>query len=486
MPVVTSGPWARVVRHPWLRDNETAGIFAFEGIVKYVPLVMGGGLFAFTILVAAIGPIDWRFDNAREVYGFLIACFLALVAGYVVSVRRRPRPRGTAGPVIPASTLVIAGAVLYLLLYPLAVYEATGKWYPDIYRGLAHSGQAYAAKTYAQEHLSQYATYLGMLVAPLTIGVIPLTLFFFRRLSRPARALGLLVIALSLALGVAQAINQDVGEICGYVVVFLVIVAATARGSRRERWTRVARCGVAAILTCCVFLGYYSLVIHNRVATDVADQGTETGQSTDEAMAADALHNFGRLRNDSIFYQTVPTAVQGRGLMLSSYLTQGYKGLSLAMDSPWHPTWGLGFSIFVRHNASRVLGLDENGVEARTYEGEIDARGWPAGAQWSTFFIHPASDITFPGVVLLMGVIGFGFGLSWRDVCIGRDPLACVVFFYFLLLLFYLSANNQLYQQGRLAIGFSVVLVAWLALRSRGARQPDPVPAAGPANASRS
>ena len=234
------------------------------------------------------------------------------------------------------------------------------------------------------------------------------------------------------------------------------MVAATARGSRWERWTRVARCGVAALLTALIFLSYYSIVIHNRVATDVADsQGTVTAQSTDDAMAGYALHSFGQRRDDSLFYRTVPTPLQGRGVMLSGLPHQGYKGLSMAMDSPWHPTWGLGFSIFVRHNVARVLGLSEDTIEARTYEGEIDARGWTAGAQWSTFFIHPASDITFPGVVLLMGVIGFAFGLSWRDTCV-RLTLACVVFFYFSLLLFYLSANNQLYQQGRLAIGFTV------------------------------
>jgi len=440
--------------------------------------MLGGGLFAFTILVTAIGPIDWRFDNAAEVYGFLLACLLALTAGYVLSVRSRPRAAPvTHASTIPASLLVVVGAVLYLLLYPLAVHDATGQWYPDVYRGLVHSGQAYAAKTSAQEHLTQYAVYLGMIVSPVTIGVIPLTLFFFPRLSRTARVLGLLVLVLSLALGVAQAINQDVGEICGYVVLFLVVVAATARGSRRERWTRVARCGVAAALTGVIFLSYYSVVIHNRVATDVADsQGSVAAQSTDDAMNDYALHSLGERRDDSLFYRTVPAPLQGRAVMLSSYLTQGYKGLSLAMDSPWRPTWGLGFSIFVRHNVSRVLRLDENRIEARTYEGEIDARGWTAGAQWSTFFIHPASDITFPGVVVLMGVIGFAFGLSWRDTCVRRDPLACVVFFYFSLLLFYLSANNQLYQQGRLAIGFTVVLVAWLALRRRGTAQPDLLP----------
>jgi hypothetical protein len=116
---------------------------------------------------------------------------------------------------------------------------------------------------------------------------------------------------------------------------------------------------------------------------------------------------------------------------------------------------------------SRILGLDENAVEARTYEGQLDAEGWTAGVQWSTFFVHPASDLTFFGVIPLMALIGFAFGAAWRDTCTRADPVACVVFFYLGIQVLYLSANNQLYQGGALAIGFTFALVGWLLLRTR-------------------
>ena len=406
MPVVTADPWSRVLRHPWFQDNDEATLFEFEGVVKYVPLILGGGLFAFTILVAALGPIDWRFDNAAKVYGFLLACLLALAAGDVLSVRKRPRvARLTPATTIPASLLVVVGAVLYLLLYPLTVHEATGTWYPDVYQGLVHSGRAYAAKTYAQEHMTQYAVYLGMVVGPLTIGVIPLTLFFFPRLSRPARVLGILVLVLSLALGVAQAINQDVGEICGYVILFLVVVAATARGSRWERWTRVARCGVAALLTALIFLSYYSIVIHNRVATDVADsQGTVTAQSTDDAMAGDALHSFGQRRDDSplphgadaaarawrdaeqLPHPGVQGAVHGHGLALAPHL--GPRVLDLRPSQRGacpRPERG-------HHRGAHLRGGDRRS--------RLDRRG-------------PVVDVLHPS--------GFGHHLSRRRAAHGRD-----------------------------------------------------------------
>jgi hypothetical protein len=464
---------SRVLRHPQLRDRDAPLLFTFAGGSRYVPLIAGAGLFAGSIILSLIGPIDWRIGNAAEVYGFLVACLVALVAGYVWAVRKRSEvPVGGRWRLPPASAIVVLGSVLYLVLYPLTVYDSTGTWFPNVVKGLTDPGQAYADKTAAALEIPQLAVYLGMLVAPLTIAVLPLTLFFWPRLSRLARVLGSLVILLSLALGVSRAVNQDVGELCGYVVLFLVLVASTARQGR-GRWKRVVACSAGAVLVAGMFLAYYHTVISGRVQSDTEASGKSHSHQTktekvNRALKQTALVSVGTDRTGSIFYSVVPTAAQPTGAMFTSYLTQGYKGLSLAMDSDWRPTYGLGFSIFIRHNVSRILGLDENAVEARTYEGQLDAKGWTAGEQWSTFFIHPASDITFYGVVPFMVLIGFAFGAAWRDTCTRADPVACVVFFYLGIQVLYLSANNQLYQGGELAIGFTCALVAWLLLRMRG------------------
>ena len=349
-------------------------------------------------------------------------------------------------------------------------------------RGSTNPGQAYADKTAAGLQIPQYAVYLGTLVSPLLIAVLPLTLFFWPRLSGVARVLGVAVIVLTMCLGIARAVNQDVGELCGYVILFLVLVASTARGHGIGRAKRVLACSVGAFLVAGIFFAYYHTVISGRVAADTQASSAASDQTLSDAMQDQALVSSGRERSGSVFYSVVPASVQPTGVVFTSYLTQGYKGLSLAMDRPWRPTYGLGFSLFVRHNVSRLLGLDEPTVEARTYEGQLDAQGWAAGVQWSTFFIHPASDITFLGVIPLMALIGFAFGAAWRDTCTRADPVACVVFFYLGIQVLYLSANNQLYQGGELAIGFTSALVAWLLLRLRGRAQRSVARARRPRN----
>ena len=682
----------RIFGHPQMRDDDAPLLFTFTGSTRYVPLVAAAGLFAGTIVLSLAGPIDWRMDNAVEVYGFLLAYFTALVVGYLWAVRGRPGAasvtRRWRAP--QASALVIVGSAVYLLLYPLTVYDSTGSWFPNVIEGLTNPGQAYDDKTAAALQIPQLAVYLGTLVSPLTIAVMPLTLFFWPRLSRGARLMGIVVLALTLALGVSRAVNQDVGEVCGYLVLFLVLVASTKRDGMVGRWKRVLVCSVGAALVCGLFISYYHVVISGRVqadtvtssevagsaqisptspsgatepargaitaalardgsgvprftntasegisyalpsnraqvggpapdpnnlvrdpdidgigswgvkgawsiatglgtpatgdsngkalrytannryaqiaeplfrvtpdetftmsyqcrrtgtspdagsvapqvffydnsgafinaggspdqsavsmpltwtpasATVTAPAGAVTAQivaratagintgffdfdqislvrtenaGTSQSMEQTALVSTGVRRGDSVFYSVVPAAAQPTGVMFTSYLTQGYKGLSLAMDSPWRPTYGLGFSTFIRHNLTRVLGLDEASIEARTYEGQVDAKGWTAGQQWSSFFVHPASDLSFYGVIPLMLLIGFGFGAAWRDTCVRKDPFACVVFFYLGIELLYLSANNQLYQGGELAVGFTVALIAWLLFRT-GRRPAEPV-----------
>lgn len=474
-----------LTRHPQLRDREAPLLFSFDGATRYVPVVAGAGLFATTIVLSAVGPIAWQIDDAARMYGFLLACLVAMVGGFVWAVRRRSEPPAdTVGSRLHASTFVVLGSLVYLLLYPLTVYNSTGSWYPDVLEGLGDPGKAYADKTAAALEIPQVATYAGMLVAPLTITVIPLTLFFWPRLSRLARILGVTTIVLGLAVGVSRAVNQDVGEIAGYLVLFLALVATTSDARTgtpsRGRWRRVTACVAGTVVVVGLFLAYYDTIISGRIESNVGNDDTA---EVERAKSATALASFGEPRRDSVFYDVVPTAAQPTGELLTSYLTQGYQGLALAMDRPWEPTYGLGFSIFVRHNVAKLLPVDEDAIAARTYEGQVDELGWTAGVQWSTFFIHPASDLSFYGVVPLMGAIGFAFGLAWRDTCRRHDPLACVVFFYLGIQVLYLSANNQLYQGGELAIGFTAVLLAWLVLRRLPSSRPSPTtssPAAAP------
>jgi hypothetical protein len=163
----------------------------------------------------------------------------------------------------------------------------------------------------------------------------------------------------------------------------------------------------------------------------------------------------------------LPSKIRSMFNLLSGYFCQGYKGLSLAMDQEFTSSYGLGFSDFFRRNFLRVIGRPdlEKEIFARTYAGKINSLGWTHLGLWSSFFTHPASDISFLGTILLVFLIGFLFGLSWKDSLLTENPFAVTSFIGFCTMVFYFSANNQMFQSGEQFIGFSVILFVWLLSR---------------------
>lgn len=460
-----------------LLDRDAGLVFSFQGLTRLVPLLVCGGFVVATVVLLMVGPLDWHLSAQLEVYLFLTAALVSLTGGYLWSVLRRDndsdKPRRTP---ISASTLVVVGATIYLALYLPTVHTTTGSWFPNVWEGLTDTGSAYANNKYANENGSQLVLYVRMLVAPFTIVLLPVTLYFWSRLSTLARLLGVLCTLLAVGLTIAQGINRGVAELCATIILFLtLLVAATL--SRRDYVTAL-KAVVGIVLVSALFAGYYSLTITNRISADAERSGggrePRSQKARDEQLMNAAQLSTATQRKDSPYFDVVPGPIEPVGVVFTSYVTHGYKGLDLAMQEPFQPTWGLGFSQFVRHNVLRVVGESsrEGDVEDRTYAGQIQDR-WPVGLVWGTFFIHPASDISFPGTVALIALIGFLFGLSWRDTLTRRDPLACAVFFYLCILVIYLPANNQLFQGGELAIGFTVIVAAWLWGRRRAPRSPN-------------
>lgn len=147
--------------------------------------------------------------------------------------------------------------------------------------------------------------------------------------------------------------------------------------------------------------------------------------------------------------------------MLISYLSQGYYGLSLCLQLPFQWTFGLGNSFALTSYAEQYLGA--YGIFERTYPARMEAEfGWPAKMFWHTFFPWVASDITFPGAIALMFVIGRAFAKSMWDGIAKGSVLGVSVFYFIATLIFYLPANNQLMQTRKMMIGFVVLLAFWV------------------------
>ena len=86
---------------------------------------------------------------------------------------------------------------------------------------------------------------------------------------------------------------------------------------------------------------------------------------------------------------------------------------------------------------------------------------------WATVYPWIASDVTFPGTVVVVALIGWMTARVWVDVLGGRNPYAVALLGQFLLMLYYFPAHNKNMQSGEGVAAFAVLLGAWLLMRRR-------------------
>jgi hypothetical protein len=125
-----------------------------------------------------------------------------------------------------------------------------------------------------------------------------------------------------------------------------------------------------------------------------------------------------------------------------SYLSQGYYGLGLALETNWHWTYFLGSSYSISVFANRLFGLEwqwPNNLFSQTGL----TTGW-GDSHWYTVFTHFATDFTFPGTILLFGFFAYAYARSWRAAIRYENPFAILMFALLTMGAFFMPANNQL------------------------------------------
>lgn len=152
------------------------------------------------------------------------------------------------------------------------------------------------------------------------------------------------------------------------------------------------------------------------------------------------------------------------------YVSHGYSGLDASLSVPFVWTHGTGAS----PGLARILGVVGIGGADQAYPVRAEAAtGWPALERWQTMYPWLASDTTFVGAVILVGLLGFGVALSWRRAL--RDPsglLAATWFGALVVVTVYVPLNNQPIAATSSVFGILTLAVATVlsAVRARRAR----------------
>jgi hypothetical protein len=410
--------------------------------LRFVPIAFFVSYLTFTVLFFAFGPFDFPVENPVALYSFLAAAHIALLAGYWRAARSQPR--GYAAPWEYGRMLLWGAALSLLLLLPTSLAR-TGSLIPDVAYGIDNPGEAYAHTQAIINDPSSFplVEYSRILVGPLLAVVLPLTVFYWESLTRWLRALGVLSILGTVALFLAMGTNKAIAD----TVLLLpwMVFAGYRAGTIHLKLKRLLVIGICTAVAFSLFLAFFGLAMATRSGSPaVTGVFPATGSTVDD---------------DNFLVRNLSEASKGIVMGLDIYLTSGYYAVSLSLREPYVPMLGLGNSTFVSRQFARFSGLED--FPNRSYPVRIEKYGLDSVGLWSTIYPWLASDVSFPGALIVIYFIGRLFALSWLDTLGGTNPFAVVLFAQLLIMLFYFPANNQLLQSGEGFTAFWITLILW-------------------------
>ncbi len=429
--------------------------------VLMAPIWFFEAFLTITVLLFAFGPWPWPVNNPIKLYGFLVLSQMCLWAGYRSAINRSPRGySGWIGAKRLTLVSLIVSAVWFIPNHQLRSGSTNAfdviEFWNAVGKGLTDPGDAYneRQKAYNEQRqtvignrttMGQMAVVLSFAVYPLMWFLFPLGVVYWSVLSRRMRIAVVVLLLLDLLSWISFGTNKGLAD---YLLLLPWMLFA------RNPWSFLvhARAYIIVVLAGFIlFLSFFVSGIAGRMGGEIGyeDETAEMVLDTDNWMVA-----------------ALPPKAQTAFGAFTSYVTQGYFGLSLALDEPFDCCYGFGNSYF-------TIGLSDHlfasgFIADRTYPAKIHAAyGWDMYGRWCTFYPWIASDVTFLGALIVMFLIGRLLALVWLDVLKRQNPFAVALFPLVLMMLFYVSANNQVLHFSSTLFPFWTILVLWLLTRKR-------------------
>lgn len=431
-----------------------------SAMIHAARLLPGGAFLAYWILTELLffwGPWDYPVGAGEgRLIAFLVAVNLAFAVGYLAGTRRR----SAAGPAVHVGTVVLVAAACELLLLLPTSWLDTGHWIPRPGVALSDLGTAYTQSLALRDRTTPYVNYIRILIAPLLATAIPLGVFFWARLRPLTRVVFALSVVGTIVLYVSIGANAGAAHWMALFPWF--VVAGHLSGAQRLSWRGWIASGGVMVLSVALFASLFAATMMARKGSYVRFGVLPKVGAKLEAPSTAAPAPAGAAAR-GVPPSTTRAGVDG----LSSYLTQGYFAVYLSLQEPFVPMFGVGNSVFLQRQAARIL--HDPHILEMPYPVRIEPRGWNAEVYWATIYPWIASDVGFPGTVVVMFFIGYLAARVWVDVLGGRNAAAVAFFGQILILLYYVPAHNRVMHSGEGVTAFWGLLAVWLLTRRRAA-----------------
>lgn len=422
--------------------------------LQRLPIQAALGWSLATIVLFEFGPFEYDVDNKHWLYAFLVAVHVALYAGFEVGLRRG------SPVVVPERTIK---RIVGLCAAVLGI-ELTLGWIANP-GSLTNAGVTLSDPSLARDLKEvTWVSYLQIFTAPLSMSFLPLAACYWHELGWKTRAWTVLVILLGITASIATATRH--GMLAMMVFGGAGYLAALRSGQRRARWLPTTAVAVVVVFGFLIYGSY------------IADRRQNPIYSYEQLLQFNQRFNPAHPLVLGTPELIRPAVLQGIG-----YFTHGYDYLARSLSLPFEGVaFGAGHSRFLTRNVVRVTG-DETFLRRsyffRLYQDSEFQLNW-----WMTVYPWIASDVTFPGTVVVMFLIAMAFGMTWADIRVGQNPSAVVLFTWLTYVMVSLPQGAPT-QDGPTFVAIYAVLIAWFVTRrpsvptARARVTTRPVPPAG-------
>ncbi|WP_299744269.1 hypothetical protein [uncultured Rossellomorea sp.] len=428
----------------------------------YKPLLIVEAYLVFTIILYIFGPWDWPTHNVLKFYLLIFLYHIAFISGYFMSMQNvsfirlnnnffvnEEKRNRIIQMIIRYLNIAI---IVYLILAVVNAIRVVGlsgfspvSYYNEVINGLNNpAGQYFEKFDQGSLYGGSFLSYANVLLSPLLWPVIPLSIYYFKELKFNKKVLVILAILLESSRWVATGTNKGIFDMAFVIITMLLIKNIFRKPKKTIVRKKYATWKVAIILIWPLI--YFVDAISGRLGGDKINFSTINP-------------NVG-INEESFFMQIMPESFETGLIFLTSYVTQGYYAMSMALSMPYTPMFGVGNSVFLMSNFKQISGME---VFQNTYQSKVEATfGWAALNKWHTFYTWIANDVSFIGVIFIMFIIGYIYASVWKDVVINENPVAITLMALFTIMFAYISANNQVLSYPTTFTAFWGLIIYWI------------------------
>lgn len=418
--------------------------------IHYAQLYLWGGFIVFLLTGRAL-----NLENFFPLLLIVSSGNIALFFGYLYGARSNFLSRWRRTLISEPSHKSLAkwifwGSIYYICYSVLHLQEYGASGFDDVQARLLNPGDAYASKFDVYEsQMAEGRVNVGIqiivLFGALQGALIPILVVFWSKISRRLRYFAVFSIVLYCVFFLFIGTMKGLGDVLIYAGVgFLVRYSRDGLDLNRPRLRgRQARWRLfLLVIIAGSFLTYMVNSMQSRL--DVLGGGVEEKGIVEEICYV--------LGGDSL----------GAGMAVAVlYPVAGYYGLDKNLSQPFEWAYGLGGSRALSSYKTQYFGGEdyyELSYPARTER----ATGFPALMYWQTIYPWLASDFTYFGAVVAIGLVGVLWGGLWIESVFSLRPVAIVLFGQLCIFVIYIPANNQIFASRLSLIGLGTLVLLYL------------------------